>query len=155
MSDIRLMSREFLTEFILLYREHPCLWKIKSKEYIDRNKKAEAYKILVRKLQNIQPNATKNDVVNKINTLRGGFRREYKKVHMSKKSGSGADDIFVPTLWYYDLLLFVRDQDIPQKSISNVSDESNHEEEYSEKEDGENLVASEKEESIHIQGVWQ
>ncbi|CAH1998879.1 unnamed protein product [Acanthoscelides obtectus] len=120
MSDCRTMSRAFVQEFIGIYKELPCLWQTKSKEYLDRDKKNEAYKILVKKLQTIQPDATKNTVVTKINSLRGGFRREYKKVVNSKRNGSGSDDIYIPSLWYYDLLLFLRDQDIPRQSTLNV-----------------------------------
>jgi hypothetical protein len=36
MVDLRTVSREFLTEFIHMYHEYPCLWKVKSKEYTDR-----------------------------------------------------------------------------------------------------------------------
>jgi hypothetical protein len=39
MSDLRTVPGEFLSEFIDLYRENQCLWKIKSKDYSDRNKK--------------------------------------------------------------------------------------------------------------------
>ena len=96
MTDFKSMSREFVKEFIELYRVQPCLWQTKSKEYLDRNKKNEAYKSLIKKMQTIQPDANKNSVINKINTLRGGFRREYKKVQDSKRSGSGFDDVYVP-----------------------------------------------------------
>lgn len=124
MSDCRTMSRVFVREFIEMYRELPCLWQTKSKDYLDRNKKNEAYKVLVKKLQIIQPDATKNTVITKINSLRGGFRREHKKVLSSMRSGSGSDDVYVPSLWYYDLLLFLRDQDIPRQSTSNILDDN-------------------------------
>ena len=42
MVDLRTVSGEFLTEFIHMYREYPCLWKVKSKEYSDRVKKSLA-----------------------------------------------------------------------------------------------------------------
>jgi hypothetical protein len=51
MSDLRTDHREFLSEFIDLYRENQCLWKIKSKDY--RNKKNLAYEVLVEKLREI------------------------------------------------------------------------------------------------------
>ena len=38
---------EFLSEFIELYRSFPCVWKVKSAEYSDRNKKDLAYTELV------------------------------------------------------------------------------------------------------------
>jgi len=45
-----------------------------------------------------------------------------KKVMESQRSGSSKDDIYVPTLWYYDLLLFTQDQEIPTDSISNLGE---------------------------------
>ncbi|CAH2001489.1 unnamed protein product [Acanthoscelides obtectus] len=36
------------------------------------------------------------------------------------RSGAGADDVYIPTLWYYDLLLFTSDQEMPTASISNM-----------------------------------
>ncbi|KAF5283661.1 hypothetical protein FQR65_LT13785 [Abscondita terminalis] len=34
--------------------------------------------------------------------------------------------MYVPHLWYYDLLLFVKDQELPRQSVSNIQD--NHSE---------------------------
>lgn len=132
MSDLRGVSKEFITEFIQLYQSFPCLWKTKSKEYMDRNKKNDAYKILTDKLKEVEENATKETVKTKINTLRGGFRREMKKVLNTKRSGAGTDEVYVPTLWYYDLLLFVKDQEIPRKSVTNIQTLSDNEESTSE-----------------------
>lgn len=120
MSDLRSVSREFLTEFIQLYQQFPCLWQVKSKEYSDRNKKNAAYEELVIKMKEVDKNATKETVVKKINTIRGCFRKEHKKVQNSLKSGSGTEDIYHPSLWYYHLLVFVTEQDMPRNSVSNL-----------------------------------
>ncbi|GLV46160.1 hypothetical protein CBL_02876 [Carabus blaptoides fortunei] len=42
-----------------------------------------------------------------------------KKIEDSKRSGAGADEIYEPHLWYYDLLLFTKDQEMPRQSVSN------------------------------------
>jgi hypothetical protein len=55
------------------------LWKTKSKDYIDKNKKNAAHKILLEHLKIVQAEVTKNAVKQKINSLRTGFRREFKK----------------------------------------------------------------------------
>lgn len=68
MSDLRLVSRDFLTEFIELYRENQCLWKIKSKDYSNRQLKEAAYKLLINKLKEVDENATKDCVTKKINS---------------------------------------------------------------------------------------
>lgn len=108
-----------LTEFIELYRNHTCLWKIKSREYSDKIKKDAAYKILVEKLREINESVTKDDVVKKINSMRSSFRKEYKKVWASHHSGAGADEIYTPNLWYFGLLMFLKDQEMPRGSVGN------------------------------------
>ena len=65
MSDLRIVPRAFLSEFIQLYRNNPCLWKVKSKEYSDKNKKNIAYEQLRVKLSEIDPEARKEAVVKK------------------------------------------------------------------------------------------
>lgn len=42
---------------------------------------------------------------------------------MASKSGSGAEDIYEPKLWYYPLLRFLDDQNIPRPSRSNLDEE--------------------------------
>ena len=36
------------------------------------------------------------------------------------RSGRGSDDIYLPNLWYFDLLMFIKDQEQPTSSISNI-----------------------------------
>ncbi|XP_037917861.1 uncharacterized protein LOC119655801 [Hermetia illucens] len=103
--------RELLIEFIELYRSFTCLWLVKSKEYSDRNKKDLAYIELVKKFKEFDPSADRNTVVKKINALRTVYKKELSKVKSSEKSGAGADDIYKPSLWYFDLLHFLNDQD--------------------------------------------
>ena len=62
----RQTPREFLSEFIEMYRSFRCLWLVKSKEYFDRNKKDLAYIELVKKYQEFDPSADRNTVVKKL-----------------------------------------------------------------------------------------
>lgn len=62
MTDLRHMNRQFILEFIELYRSHTCLWKIKSREYSDRIKKDNAYEHLIEKLKEVDADATKETV---------------------------------------------------------------------------------------------
>ena len=50
-------DRRFWIEFIDIYRENPCLWKVKSKEYSDR-----AYDLLVEKMREKDKEATREFV---------------------------------------------------------------------------------------------
>lgn len=124
MADTRYWSKEFMTNFIEEYKSHPCLWKIKAKEYTNKNLKNEAYEKLVNMCKNVFPEANRDFVVKKIQSMRGSFRKELKKVEGSKRSGSSTDDVYTPSLWYFDLFLFTKDQETPTESVSNISYES-------------------------------
>ena len=52
-------ERQFWVEFIEIYKENPCLWKIRSKEYSDKVKKNAPYDLLVEKLKEKDIDATR------------------------------------------------------------------------------------------------
>ncbi|XP_064082573.1 uncharacterized protein LOC135198678 [Macrobrachium nipponense] len=116
-------DKQYWEEFIELYKQHPCLWKMKSKEYSDKGMRNRAYNVLAEKLRERDTTATRVTVAKKINNLRSCFRKEIKKVEASVRSGASADDLYVPSLWYYDLLLFLKDQETPGSSTSSINDE--------------------------------
>ncbi|XP_071533340.1 uncharacterized protein [Panulirus ornatus] len=122
-------SRDFVLEFIEVYRELPCLWKVTSPEYKDRDKKNQAYKVLLEKGREISPDLTLDGVKAKINTLRTQFRKELTKV----KAVSGTDYTYEPRLWCYSQLAFLADQEgirefvsLPFKAIVGTDEEITH-----------------------------
>jgi len=58
-------SKDFLLEFIELFRQEECLWKVKSKDYYNRSKKDASYGTLIGKVQEVEPDATRDTVVKK------------------------------------------------------------------------------------------
>ncbi|KAM4051847.1 uncharacterized protein ACNLHF_026339 isoform 2-T2 [Anomaloglossus baeobatrachus] len=113
-------NEAFIREFIEKYRTLPCLWRMKSAEYSNKLLKKEAYVQLVAVYNKHFPYepADESVVRKKIQALRTVFKKELNKVEDSQRSGSGTAEVYVPRLWYYDLLLFTRDQDIPRPSTS-------------------------------------
>jgi len=97
-------SKDFLLEFTELFRQEECLWKVKSKDYYSRSKKDSSYGTLIGKVQEVEPDAMRDTVVKKINTLRRTFRKEHKRVIKSQVSGAGAEETYAPRLWYYNQL---------------------------------------------------
>ncbi|CAJ0944672.1 unnamed protein product [Ranitomeya imitator] len=93
-----------------------CCGQIKSKDYSNRYMKREAYEKLVAVYREYHPTETvdENIVRKKIQALRTVFQKEVNKVENSKKSGAGTEEVYVPRLWYYDLMAFTRDQEIPR-----------------------------------------
>ncbi|XP_072934535.1 uncharacterized protein [Epargyreus clarus] len=116
----KVKERKFISECIQLYRELPSLWNVKSKEYYDRDKKRIAYEILLSKYKEMFPQASKDDVKKKFNSLRTNYRKELKKHLQSMKSGSGTDDIYEPTLWYFKDMIFLQDQESASDSQSSI-----------------------------------
>ena len=119
---------EVLGEFIEIYKSEPCLWKIKTSDYNDRDKKDAAYRKLVMKLKEIEPDANVNVVKKKINNLRSNVRKEKKKIDSSMKSGASTDNVYKPSLWYFNLFDFIKDQDNPRSTVSNFSPEDDNDE---------------------------
>ena len=119
-------KKEALLSFIEEYRNLPVLWDQQCTAYSNRIKKAAAYDILIEKLKAIEPDATRDSVVKKINNLRSTFRKELKKVNNSRRLGAGSDDVYVPSLWYFNDLMFLVDQEIadPSESTLDINDNS-------------------------------
>jgi hypothetical protein len=65
-------------------------------------KKEEQYEHLLRKYRERLPDADKNQSIKKFNSLHTNFRRELKRIKDSEKSGTGADDVVEPALWYFE-----------------------------------------------------
>lgn len=117
-------DHEFVVEFIDIYRRSPCLWNKKDPKYHNANIRESVYMLLLEKYQEYDKNATKAMVKAKINSLRSTYNKELKKVKDSERSGAGTEEVYKPSLWYYDLLSFVSDQ---QPTGTNLSTMDNSE----------------------------
>jgi hypothetical protein len=72
-----------------------------------QNKKNEHYEHLLRKYMERFLDADKNQLIKKFNSLRTNFRKELKRIKDSEKSGTGADNVVEPTLWYFEEMKFL------------------------------------------------
>ncbi|XP_060536073.1 uncharacterized protein LOC132708013 [Cylas formicarius] len=72
------VNKQFLNEFIEVNKSLPCLWKIKSKEYSDINKKSAAYDVLVEKLKEVDTGANRERIKKSIEKqIKWGPYRRY------------------------------------------------------------------------------
>ncbi|XP_046384818.1 uncharacterized protein LOC124155133 [Ischnura elegans] len=100
-------------KFIERYRLHDCLWNTKISSYTNVNMRNEALADMAREF-----GLTIEEAKRKIASIRGTYLQERKKVENSKKTGSGSDDVYRPTLsWYYHLD-FLSDVIVARKSAS-------------------------------------
>lgn len=103
-------ERRFWIEFLQIYKNKPELWNTKSENYKNRSMKNRSYQMLIDKCKELDPTADKEFVAKKINSFRSTYRREMKKVE-ARQSAAGTEDDYVPTLWYYKHLSFLKDQE--------------------------------------------
>lgn len=117
----------FWLDFFHLYRSMPELWLTNSKEYRNRKLKAASYERLLQHMRQADPTSNIHMLKRKINNLRTSYRRELRKVLESKSLSSrlsvrGAngeveveeeelEEEYVPTLWYYNELDFLYEQE--------------------------------------------
>lgn len=102
-------NKKFWTEFIDIYRTLPCLWNTKDENYNNRESRSGAWNKLVQKLQEVEPDANQDSVKRKINTFRSNFNREVRKIRQTQKEQPNEE--YNPTLWYFDHLSFLLNQD--------------------------------------------
>ena len=85
------MEREIITDFIEIYRKHMLLWKVKSKEYSNKDLKNKGLEKLKEKLKELSCHCTREDVMKRIICFRSAFRRELNE--SSKNSGNSTEDV--------------------------------------------------------------
>ncbi|XP_035785772.1 uncharacterized protein LOC118463361 isoform X2 [Anopheles albimanus] len=119
-------ERQFWKEFIAIYRSLPDLWKVNSVGYVDKYKREASYETLIEKMREFDPRADRASVCAKINSLRSTYRRELSKIKSARATG----DEYVPTLWYFDDMSFLKDQRTPavQHNDTDFIEENNESE---------------------------
>ena len=73
-------SKDFLLEFIELFRQEECLWKVKSKDYYNRSTKDARYGTLIGKVQEVEPDATHDTAVKKSTIYAARLERNIKEL---------------------------------------------------------------------------
>ncbi|CAK1600119.1 unnamed protein product [Parnassius mnemosyne] len=117
--DISILTQnQYLSIFIKTWETYPELWNTCCESYRDKVRKNNALDKLLDIYKKMKPNSTREDLKKKLNALRTNFRKELKKIHKSKSSGKGTDEVYVPSAWtYYELLFLTNDEQPIKKTI--------------------------------------
>ncbi|KAJ4447226.1 hypothetical protein ANN_09229 [Periplaneta americana] len=100
-------EKEVWRDIFELYKDMPCLWDISNVNYLNRDMRNQAMEILLEKYKEADEDANMSVLKKKIENMRTSYRRELKKVKASVRTGAGTEDIYTPTLWYFELLHFL------------------------------------------------
>ncbi|XP_017470046.1 PREDICTED: uncharacterized protein LOC108361793 [Rhagoletis zephyria] len=112
--------REAVLHLIELWESFECLYNPKNNFYHNKHARYQALSELAESLNDFMPGIGPAEVKAKINYLRGQFTREVAKCS-NKKSGAGADEVYVPTAFWYKKLGFLSDFVKVRKGESNFS----------------------------------
>ncbi|PIO34732.1 hypothetical protein AB205_0133740, partial [Aquarana catesbeiana] len=99
---------EFMGNFIDKYRDMRNLWEVKNSLYRIKPARKASLEKLLEYVKTQIPNADIEFVERKIGSLRSTYRKELNKVHASMRSGAAAEDMYVPSLWYYSRMQFLK-----------------------------------------------
>ncbi|XP_055918984.1 uncharacterized protein LOC129951019 [Eupeodes corollae] len=116
------IGAQFVALLIEEYKGLPSLWDVDCEDYKNKNVKRKDYTTLMHSLLVVDPLLTMNELKKKIANIRSCYRRELKKIADSIRSGAKGDEIYAPTLWYFNQLDFLRDQE--PRAYKNVSSRS-------------------------------
>ncbi|XP_071653675.1 uncharacterized protein [Temnothorax longispinosus] len=128
-------SKKWTNEEIIIlidsYKEESCLYAINSPNYHNKHLRNEALKRVGDAVRVFKPHVTDKDCASKFHTLRSQYNIENAKVKRSKKSGTGTDNVYKPSLWYFEHLMFLDTFFTPRKSRNSLEKNKNSETEFS------------------------
>lgn len=101
------MDNTGLSNFIEPYKQKTCLWDSNCRDYSNRNARRAALEELLQIYKQYDNTANIASVRKKIDTLRTNYNRELKKVRASETTGISPDEVYQPSLWYYQQLDFL------------------------------------------------
>ncbi|PIN88361.1 hypothetical protein AB205_0117130, partial [Aquarana catesbeiana] len=111
---------EFMVQFIDRYRDMRNLWEVKSPLYRNKPARKAPLEKLLQFVKTQVPDADIEFVEKKIGCLRSTYGKELNKVQASIRSGAAAEDVYVPSLWYYNRMRFLEDQMEARESLSTL-----------------------------------
>lgn len=88
-------------KFVELYEAEAVLWDVRLKNYKNKDARNAALERIVRNLE--IDDITTQDIISKINKIRTTYTQEKAKIKKSQGTGSGVDDIYMPSLPWYEV----------------------------------------------------
>ncbi|XP_044744758.1 uncharacterized protein LOC123306703 [Coccinella septempunctata] len=107
--DIMSWSRDQVSLLIEEYHKYPCLYAVKSPMYRNKHARNTAIEAIEASLKTLRPSVTSQEIKSKFQALKTNFMNEHRKHVQSMKSGAGQDEIYIPSLWYFNSMKFIID----------------------------------------------
>lgn len=89
--------------FMKLYREQENLWNCFDKDYRNRDMRKASLEHIAKEMHL----GNTSEVTKKIKNLRSTYNQEVNKIEKSKKSGASADDVYKPSIKWFDIMDYI------------------------------------------------
>ena len=89
-------------KFIGLYRDYECLWNMSSANYKNKHMCQRAIEAIMQAMGRKEFGVT--EVKQKIKNIRSNYNQEVQKIQESKASGTSLDDVYKPTVKWFDVM---------------------------------------------------
>lgn len=118
-------NQETTLLLIELYQNHSVLYLSSDPNYKNKVKRLEALQSISNEI--IEKSAfaasqclSVEDIKQKIRILRTQYLKELSKIRDQENSGMGTNESYIPKLWCFDYLAFLKDCNIVTQSVSNL-----------------------------------
>ena len=113
-------TKTAVSELIKSWQKHECLYNTKNMFYSNRHSRNMAIDSIAQSLYPHLPGISLNEVKSKMSSLRTQYVKETNKSVDSMRSGVGAEDIYTPSVFWYDDMNFLKDHIVTRKGKCNV-----------------------------------
>lgn len=115
-------TRDAIKQLLLLYEQYPEIYNVQCPEYKNKTIRQDRLVKITKDLNELMgnPGITLQDVKKKLSNLRTQYFHELTKVKKSLVSGAGTDDIYKPSWWCYEFLIFLTINDPVRESESTL-----------------------------------
>ncbi|KXJ68663.1 hypothetical protein RP20_CCG002246 [Aedes albopictus] len=115
-------SKDAVMALITSWSSKEHLYNTKHDLYKNKHARQHALSEICESLQAIMPGINIDDVKNKINNLRSQYSRELTKHRTSARSGTGTDEMYESSAYWYPHMTFLKDFVSTRKGKSNLDD---------------------------------
>lgn len=88
-------SREQVRLLINEYQQHPCLYAVKTKQYLNKHARQLALTKIKAVMDSLKPDVTINEIKSKFAGLKATYLTEYKKYTESLGTGKGDEEVII------------------------------------------------------------
>ncbi|CAG9858720.1 unnamed protein product [Phyllotreta striolata] len=110
-------EKEVWIEIIETYKGMQYLWDKKDPNYFNKKMRLSANSRLCDVYKKLDKKVTVAAFKRKLKNLRTCYLRELRKVKSSQATAASLDDVYIPSLWYYNLLSFLSENNEPSEEL--------------------------------------